>query len=107
MVNIITCFPRDMDGGVENMYNAAYKVEKEKALFKIMHGCTRSWVAFLGECSPESQSLRRADLVASATLEVRRLPASVEVVVICAVAAIADGGAVSVLAIDVVIATLG
>lgn len=46
-------------------------------------------------------------LVASATLQVRRLPASVEVVVICALATIADGGAISVLAIDVVIAALG
>jgi hypothetical protein len=47
------------------------------------------------------------DLVASTTLQLWRLPSGVEVVVICAVAAIADGGAISVFTVEVVITALG
>lgn len=64
-------------------------------------------VSGLAECSKMEWYLRQVGLVASATLQVRWLPASVEVVVICAVATIADGGAVSVLSVDIVVTTLG
>lgn len=64
-------------------------------------------VSGLRKCSKMEWYLRQVGLVASATLQVRWLPASVEVVVICAVATIADSGAVSVLSIDIVVTTLG
>lgn len=95
-----------MDDVVDNMYNAAYKVVIEKTPFEIMGIGTQSRLA-LKQCFPKELHLRTVGLVASATLQVRWLPASVEIVVICAVAAITDGGAVSVLAIDVVITALG
>ena len=99
--------PTKYDGLVDNMYNVA---EKRKMAVKKVPLDIMSWRYKIAcgfvEIFPKELCLHGVHLVASATLEVRRLPASIEVVVICAVTTIADGGAVSVLAVNVVVAAL-
>lgn len=98
-----------MNGVVGNMYNAAYKIATGKNAIRD-HEWWYTIASGLENCfpkEPEEPHLHTVGLVASATLQVRRLPASVEVVVICAIAAIADGRAISVLAVNIVITALG
>lgn len=82
---------------VDNMYNAASKVGSGKEFQSRPCLVIHDHVWF-SKCV--------IDLVAATALQVWRLPA-VKVVVIRAVAAITDGRAVSVFAVDVVIAALG
>jgi hypothetical protein len=81
----------------DNMYNATYSVRSEQIPFKIVPDDAPS-------CLVLKIVIR---LVASTALQVGWLPASVEFVVICTVATIADGRAITVLAVDFVIAALG